>query len=100
MEYIELDIKQLIYEILNGKIVPYSVELNCEMLNSGLNNLYGTYIYYTNEVDGAVDVVADFNCKLMDNASSPSEVKAKGRFKGRFNVEHKCFFDGAYEVNI
>ena len=100
MEYIELDIKQLIYELLNGKIVPYSVELNCELINTDLNNLYGTYIYHSDEKDGAVDVVADFHYKLIDSPLSPPSIYSKGRFKGRFNLEHKCFFEGAYEVSL
>ncbi|GAF03454.1 hypothetical protein [Saccharicrinis fermentans] len=102
MEYIELDIKQLIYELLNGKIVPYSVELNCELLDSDLHNLYGTYIYHSDEADGTVNVVADFHCKLIEHNKhhSKSDIYSKGRFKGRFNLEHKCFFEGAYEVSI
>jgi hypothetical protein len=98
MEYIELDIKALIYEILKGKIVPYSVELNCEIMNSELNNLYGTCIYHDDEVDGSVNILADFNCQLMEHTEL--DINTKGCFKGRFNVEHKCFFEGAYEISL
>ncbi len=98
MEYIEFDIKHLIYEKLNGKIVPYSVELNCEMPGSTLNNVYDSCIYYTDEKDGKIDVFADFNCLVKEINSE--EIPTRGNFKGSFFLEHKCFIEDTCEVSL
>ena len=52
MEYIEFDIKQEIYQLAKDKIVEYSVEFDCEIYGSTLNKVYGSEIYYTDEIDG------------------------------------------------
>lgn len=96
MEYIEFDIKNIIHDALQEQIIPYSVELNCELFNSPLNNIYGTNIYHSDELYGKVEVIADFTCCLDNEDKTP----CRGHFKGTFNVEHKCFFDGAYEVSL
>ncbi len=97
MEYIEYDIKHLIYEKFNNKIVPYSVELNCEMPGAALNNMYDSCVYYTDEVDGTIEVFADFNCLVEE---SGNEIQARGSFKGRFYLEQKHFLEDTCEVSI
>ncbi len=98
MEYIEYDIKHLIYEKLSGKIVPYSIELNCEMPGSTLNNMYDSCIYYTDEEDGIIEVFADFNCRVTEPNSE--ETQARGNFKGKFYLEQKHFLEDTCEVSL
>ena len=102
MEYIELEIKRIIYDLLAGKVVPYSVELDCELYGTNLTKLYGINVYVGEEKDDLIDVEADFNCKLKDEIGySEEESNQKGNFRGVFNVAHKCFAnEGACEVKF
>ncbi len=97
MEYIEYDIKQIINEKLKGSIIPNSVELNCELFGTDLNNVYDSYIYYSNEVDGIIDVYADFNCTILDGYD---ERPTRGSFKGKFILDYKSFIEDSCEVSI
>ncbi len=97
MEYIEYDIKQIINEKLKGTIVQNSVELNCELFGTDLNNVYDSYIYYSDEVDGIIDVYADFNCTVIEGYD---EKTARGSFKGRFILDYKSFIEDSCEVTI
>jgi hypothetical protein len=97
MEYIEFDIKQLIYELTNANIVPYSVELNCEIPGTTLQRIYGTCVYHGDEKDGMVEVVADFNCKVEFRNE---EIFERGSFNGLFNLDQKCFVEGSCEVRL
>ncbi len=97
MEYIEYDIKHLIYERLNNKIVPFSVELNCEMPGSTLNNMYDSCVYFTDEIDGKIEVFADFNCLVEEYGN---EIQTRGSFKGSFFLDQKHFLEDTCEVTL
>jgi len=97
MEYIEYDIKQIINEILKGTIIPNSVELNCELFGTDLNNVYDSYIYYKDEVDGIIEVYADFSCTIIDGYD---ERATRGSFKGKFILDYKSFIENSCEVSI
>lgn len=98
MEYIEYDIKQKIEEILHDRIVTHSVELNCELIGTSLNRIYGSNVYYKDEVNGFIEVIADFNCKLVDVLGNKTE--EKGTFTGNYNVDQKHFEDSGNYVNF
>jgi len=102
MEYIELEIKRIIYDLLEGKVVPYSIELDCELPGTNSNKLYGTNVYVGEEKDDMISVEADFSCRIKEEIGySDEELNQKGKFKGIFNVAHKCFADeGACEVRF
>jgi hypothetical protein len=97
MEYIEFDIKHLIYELANVNIVPYSVELNCDIPGTSLRRIYGTSVYHGEERDGVVEVVAEFTCMVEFRNE---EVIERGSFKGLFNLDQKSFVEGACEVQL
>ncbi len=97
MEYIEYDIKLIIQEKLKDIIIPNSIELNCEQYGSELNNIYDSYIYYSDEINGIIEVFADFNCIVI---KEDIHLKSRGSFKGKFVLEYKSFIDDSCEVYI
>ncbi|MCW3807136.1 hypothetical protein [Plebeiibacterium marinum] len=102
MEYIELDIKQEIYELAKGKVVPHSVELNCEIFGCTYNKVYGCDVYVSDEKDGVVEVIADFNCLVYEDqyGNDGVETKIKGSFKGLFNLDIKCFVEDTSVIRL
>ena len=102
MEYIELDIKQEIYELAKGKVVPHSVELSCEIFGCTYNKVYGCDVYFSDEKDGIVEVIADFNCLIYEDqlCDDCPRSKARGSFKGFFNLDIKCFEDDSCEIRF
>ncbi len=97
MEYIEYDIKHIINEKLKDSIVLNSAELNCELFGTDLNNVYDSYIYFSDEIDGIIDVYADFNCTIIDGYE---EKAARGSFKGKYILDYKSFIEDSCEVNL
>ncbi len=98
MEYIELDIKQIIHEFLREKIVPNSIDFKYELQNSTLNRVYGSNVYYSDEVDGIIEVFVDFACNVIDNQNENQSgaLEVKGSFSGRFNLNQKHFIDEGF----
>ncbi len=94
MEYIEYDIKSKIQEILKGRVLTHSIELDCEMIGSTLHRIYGTNVYHHDEVNGYLDVEADFHCILINALGEESY--ERGSFAGRYNIEQKHFEEDGF----
>ncbi len=94
MEYIEYDIKSKIQELLNGRVIPHSIELDCERVGSTLTRIYGTNVYSHPEQNGYLEVEADFHCTLLNALGEESN--ERGSFSGRYNIEQKHFEDDGF----